>query len=107
MKNFLGNWPSQYTVKVPHSLSVQLIGYEDFIALFSKHCLIMYTVDMHVSMSFYVDISRNSPHTSRTVLACRGPVVLTWGETLSSILLSPSLFSLGPYSGGPRVWPVR
>lgn len=105
-KDFLGNWPLQYTIKVPHSVSVQLIGYEDFIAIFSKHCLIMYTVDMHASVSFNVDISRNSPDTSRTVLACRGPVVSTWGETLSSILLSPSLFSLGPYSG-PPVWPVR
>jgi hypothetical protein len=101
----LGNWPLQYTIKIPHSVSVQLFGYEGIIALFSKHCLIMYTVDMHVSVSFYVDISRNSPDTSRTVLACRGPVVSTWGETLSSILLSPSLFSLGPYSG-PPVWPV-
>jgi len=66
----------------------------------------MYAVDMRVSVSFYVDIGRNSPDTSRTVLACRGPVVLTWGETLSSILVSPSLFSLGPYSG-PPVWPAR
>lgn len=40
-ENFLGNWPSQYRIKIPHSVSVQLIGCEDFIALFSKHCIIM------------------------------------------------------------------
>jgi len=51
-ENFLGNWPSQYKIKIPHFVSVQLIGYEGFIAHFSKHCLIMYAVDMHVSISF-------------------------------------------------------
>jgi len=33
-EKILGNWASQYRIKIPHSVSVQLIGYEDFIALF-------------------------------------------------------------------------
>jgi hypothetical protein len=36
-KFFLCNWPLQYKIKIPHFVSVQLIGYEDFIAHFSKH----------------------------------------------------------------------
>ena len=77
------------------------MGCEDLIVLFCKNCLIVYTVCLPVGMSFDIGISRNSPDTSRTVLAGRGPVVPTWGETLSSILLSPSLFSWGPYNGPP------